>query len=440
MLSKQDNETMCRVGPGTAMGAVLRSYWVPALLSEELPQPDCDPRRVRLFGESFVAFRDTNGRVGLLDEFCCHRSASLTLGRVEEAGIRCLYHGWKFAVDGTVMETPNVADPRFKERFKARAYPVREAGGYVWTYLGGTKEPPPFPRWPFFDVPPSNRLNVYAAVSCNFVQVIEGLIDSSHLTLLHTAPLKSTEVSDLDFAKKTSHMQFNPTPAIEAEETDFGFHYVAMREMAGPEGKRVMARIASFIAPCFVCNPNGDLFFAVVPVDDEHCLFHHVWWDKDKKFGEEPLRSQQLEFVGLDPAALEAYGLTVRTWNSPARARAENGFLQDRDAQRRGHFTGLPSFTQEDAAVSMSSGPIRDRSKETLAAADVAVGRLYRTLLASSRNVKEGREPVGLRADTSKIIGVSGSLEPGTDWRILVPDHKIVARGTATAETTVTVD
>jgi phthalate 4,5-dioxygenase len=101
MLSKQDNETMCRVGPGTAMGAVLRSYWVPALLSEELPQPDCDPRRVRLFGESFVAFRDTNGRVGLLDEFCCHRSASLTLGRVEESGIRCLYHGWKFAVDGT---------------------------------------------------------------------------------------------------------------------------------------------------------------------------------------------------------------------------------------------------------------------------------------------------------------------------------------------------
>jgi phthalate 4,5-dioxygenase len=114
MLSKEDNELMCRVAPGTAMGTAMRRFWLPAVLSEELPHPDCDPRRVQLLGEDFVAFRDSDGMMGILDEYCCHRSASLALARIEERGIRCIYHGWKFAVDGTVMDTPNVADPRFK--------------------------------------------------------------------------------------------------------------------------------------------------------------------------------------------------------------------------------------------------------------------------------------------------------------------------------------
>jgi len=134
MLTKENNELICRVGAGTAMGTAFRRFWLPALLSSELPTPDGDPRRVQLLGEDFVAFRDSDGKVGLLDEYCCHRNASLTLGRVEAGGIRCIYHGWKFAVDGTVLDTPNVADPTFKQRFKARAYPVREAAwcGCPW--------------------------------------------------------------------------------------------------------------------------------------------------------------------------------------------------------------------------------------------------------------------------------------------------------------------
>ena len=431
MLSKENSELICRVGAGTPMGTALRRFWLPALLSEELPAPDCDPRRVQLLGEDFIAFRDSDGKVGLLDEYCCHRSASLALGRVEAGGIRCIYHGWKFAVDGTVLDTPNVADPTFKERIKAKAYAVREAGGLIWVYLGPPAQMPAFPKWPFFDLPAPNRLPVYAVINCNFVQILEGLVDSAHLTVLHTSPLKTTGGSELDFAKKTAHMQFNAAPRIEAEETDFGFHYVALRPVSEEPRDGAMARIASFVPPCFILNPNGDLFFALVPVSDTRTLFFHVWWDANKKIGEDPLRSQQLEFVGLDPASLDAYGLSLRTCDSPQAACRANNFLQDRDAQRRGHFSGLPSFTQEDAAVSMSGGPIRDRSKEILCVADVALPKLYRALMTCAKQASAGQDPLGLHADTANIIGVSGKIAPGIHWRTLASQHKVIETATA---------
>jgi len=431
MLSKENSELICRVGAGTPMGTALRRFWLPALLSEELPAPDCDPRRVQLLGEDFIAFRDSEGKVGLLDEYCCHRSASLALGRVEAGGIRCIYHGWKFAVDGTVLDTPNVADPTFKERIKAKAYAVREAGGLIWVYLGPPAQMPAFPKWPFFDLPAPNRLPVYAVINCNFVQILEGLVDSAHLTVLHTSPLKTTGGSELDFAKKTAHMQFNAAPRIEAEETDFGFHYVALRPVSEEPRDGAMARIASFVPPCFILNPNGDLFFALVPVSDTRTLFFHVWWDANKKIGEDPLRSQQLEFVGLDPASLDAYGLSLRTCDSPQAACRATNFLQDRDAQRRGHFSGLPSFTQEDAAVSMSGGPIRDRSKEILCVADVALPKLYRALMTCAKQASAGQDPLGLHADTANIIGVSGKIAPGIHWRTLASQHKVIETATA---------
>src|SRR5207249_3438432 len=172
-----------------------------------------------------------------------------------------------------------------------------------------------------------------------------------------------------------------------------------------------------------ILNPNGDLFFALVPVSDSRTLFFHVWWDANKKIGEEPLRSQQLEFVGLDQAALDAYGLSLRTCDSPQAACRANNFLQDRDAQRRGHFSGLPSFTQEDAAVGMSAGPIRDRSKEILSVADVALPKLYRALMTCAKQAAEGRDPLGLHADTTNIVGVSGKLAAGAHWRTLASQH-----------------
>ena len=427
MLNSQDNDLMCRTDAGTAMGDVMRSGWIPAMQEADLPEPAADPRPVELLGQKFVVWRDGQGRVGLFADACLHRGASLRLARAEPEGLRCIYHGWKFAVDGSVLDTPNVADPKFKSRLRGRTFPVRLAGGLLWAYLGPKDRQPAFPEWPFMDLPAAHRINACAVVNCNFVQVIEGLVDSSHLTVLHASGLAKTAGVELDFAKKTTHMQFDATPQIEADATDFGFHYVAMRPT--PNGR--MARVASFIAPCFVANPNGDLWFAVVPVNDQRCNFYHVWWHPEKRIGEEPLRSQQLSFVGLDDATLAKWGMTADTCDSEAAPSWENGYRQDRTQQRAGHFTGLENFTQEDAACSISSGAIRDRSQEMLSSADLAITRLYRTLLASARAAREGKPVDVPQTDVRKIIGISGEIGADEDWRRLVPNHKIVSGQTA---------
>ena len=423
MLKKEDNELMCRTGPGAAMGDAMRRFWLPVLQVDEVPPANGDPLGIEVLGERYVAWRDASGRPGLFAEACLHRGASMRLARAEGGGLRCVYHGWKFAVDGRVLETPNVADPKFKERIRGRTFPVREAGGLLWAYLGPKEHEPAFPEWPFMALDGAHRINAYAVVNCNYVQVVEGLVDSSHLTVLHASGLAKTNGVDLDFAKKTTHMQFDASPQIEADETDFGFHYVAMR----PNGERRVARIASFIAPCFVANPNGDLWFAVVPVNDERCIFFHVWWNADKRIGEEPLRGAQLGFVGLDDASLVKYGMTRATCDAEPAMRWGNGYRQDRGQQRAGHFTGYDSFTQEDAACSVSSGTLRDRSKEMLSAADVAIHRLYRSLLSCAKAVRDGQTMPALAADAAHIVGTSGEIGPDEDWRRLVPQHRIVS-------------
>ncbi|WP_322044445.1 Rieske 2Fe-2S domain-containing protein [Paraburkholderia sp. J67] len=423
MLNKQDNELMCRTGAGTPLGDAMRRFWLPVIQSADMPSANGDPKTVELLGERFVVWRDEQGRPGLFAEGCLHRTASMQLARAEGDGLRCIYHGWKFAVDGTVLETPNVEDPRFKERIKGRTYPVKEAGGIVWAYLGPQNEAPPLPQWAFMDLPDAHRINALAVVNANFVQVIEGLVDSSHLTVLHSSALARTNDSGLDYAKKTSHMQFDSAPRIEADETDFGFHYVAIRQTGG---KRI-ARVTSFIAPCFVANANGDIWLAIVPVNDERCNLYHVWWDAEKRVGEEPLRSEQLLFVGLDEPTLRKYGMTPDTCDSPAAMSLANGFGQDRVQQRAGHFTGFDSITQEDAACSVSSGTIRDRSLEMLCPADIAISRLHRSLLSCARAVRDQRELPALRADAGRAIGISAEIGPDDDWRGLVPHHRIVS-------------
>lgn len=427
MLSNQDNELMCRTGRGTAMGDAMRRFWLPVMQLSELPAAGGDPKTIEVLGENFIAWRDQQGRAGLYAEHCLHRGASLQLARAEGDGLRCIYHGWKFAVDGQVLDTPNVADPKFKDRIKGRTHPMREAGGLLWAYLGPADKQPSFPTWPFMEQDDAHRINAMAVVNCNYVQVMEGLVDSSHLTVLHASGLAKTNGAELDFAKKTTHMQFDASPAIEADETDFGFHYVAMRKA----GDKRMARIASFASPCFVANPNGDLWFAVVPVNDERCNFFHVWWNPEKAIGLEPLRTQQLAFVGLDEPTLAKYGMTAATCDSDQTMSWRNGYRQDRSLQRAGHFTGFDSFTQEDAACSVSSGALRDRSQEMLSAADIAIARLYRSLLACAKAARDKQEIPALQVEVRKAIGISAEIGLDQDWRTLLPHQTIVSESGA---------
>jgi phthalate 4,5-dioxygenase len=434
MLSKQDNELMCRVGPETGMGQVLRCYWLLALLSSDLPEPDGDPEHVELLGENFVAFRDTNGRVGLLDEACCHRGASLTLGRVEGCGIRCIYHGWKFAVDGALLETPNVPDPKFKDRFKARAYPVREAGGFVWAYLGAADKQPDFPAWPWLEIPAAHRVNTVHIEACNFVQAIEGLLDSTHLGVLHANSLKVSDDSDLGFANKVSKMKLDLAPRIEVEDAEFGFYYAALRSLIDSAGAFTEARVTVFVAPCMVLNANGDLVAIVVPASDERCLFYHLFWDTERKLGEEPLRSEHLKFVGLDDETIDNFGVSVKTYQGSQKPTRANRFHQDRAAMRNGSFSGLVEIIDEDVAVTASANLLRDRSKEMLSSADAAVNRLYRTLPSRVRAVQSGRgAPAGLTTNMAHVAAFQRRLPPGATWRSLLPTPKGIRDVQATA-------
>lgn len=416
MLSAKENELMCRIGPDTAMGKAMRQTWLPALLSSELPEPDCDPVHVELLGQNFVAFRDSEGKVGILDEACCHRGASLTLGRAENCGLRCIYHGWLFAADGTVLETPNAPDPNFKTRFKAKAFPVREAGGVIWTYLGAPADMPEFYDFPFLDAPASQVLPTVQIIGCSYVQVLEGLLDSSHLSLLHVSQFVAPDLPDIKFVQNTVDMQHDPAPRIEVEETDFGFHYSAIRVF----GDKAHTNITGFIPPFFILNPQS-IYMAIVPLADDKCAFYSIWYDGVRPYGEEPLRSEQLHAVGLD--RLEEYGMTRKTFysaNAPSRA---NGYRQDRAAMRAGHHSGLVSFVQEDAVVCVSGGGIRDREYEHLAPADRAIAQMYRVLLKSARQVAAGGRPLAHGISVADYRGTHATTPVGADWRTLVPGN-----------------
>jgi phenylpropionate dioxygenase-like ring-hydroxylating dioxygenase large terminal subunit len=409
------------------MGQALRRYWLPVLQSSDLAEPDGDPFPLEILGDTFVAFRNSQGVVGILDEHCCHRQVSLVIGRCEGNGIRCLFHGWKFAVDGTVMETPNVPDPTFKTRIKARAYPVREQGGLIWAYFGPAELEPAFPHYPWFDIADSNRINAYAVDNCNYVQVFEALVDSSHLNILHADGLQaSKQLQNLNFAA-AAEMAFDAGPRIEVDDTDFGFHYAALRGGEQPE-QDTHVRITAVTAPFYVANPNEDLWMCVVPINDYQCIHFHVFFHPERKMNEEPLRSNMLKHVGLDDEALRNFNMTYDTVGAPGAPSRRNHFHQNRASLKRGKFSGFHSFTQEDGAVVLSAGPIKDRSRETLAPADAAVMRYYRLLMAMAQSAAAGAKPIGVDADPRRIAGRNATLAHGVDWRTLVPGHEITNR------------
>jgi phenylpropionate dioxygenase-like ring-hydroxylating dioxygenase large terminal subunit len=410
MLTHEENETLCRVGPNTKMGRVMRRYWHPIAASEQLPAPDCDPLRVSLLGETFVAFRNTEGRVGILNELCMHRGASLALGRTENNGIRCLYHGWKFGVDGTIQETPNHPDPRVRERMKAPCYPVREEGGMIWTYIGDKKKVPPFRRFSFMDAKAANRTVLRANVDCNYLQLWEGGCDSSHVGILHSNVarpgwLEETFVRNADADNPANLAVADNAPTLEIEDTDYGFHYAAMRRGPGPDGKPEVKniRVVPAIMPYGRIIPAPSFFFHVfeVPENDVRTSTYIV------AHGYAPVdRAKLIALLGLDDP---------RYWNPQTcdfNAGWVNRFGQNREAMKQ-DWSGLGGVEKEDAIMGLSMGPIFDRTLEHLVAADQAVVRLRRRLLDSVKLVESGEEPLG--AANEDLTGISCTSDAPID-------------------------
>ena len=418
MLTQADNELLCRIGPGTPMGAVFRRFWHPVCLSEQLPKPDCDPVRVEVLGERLVAFRSSDGTLGLLDEACPHRGVSLALGRNEGNGLRCLYHGWKFAADGTILDMPNCPDMALRQRLKANSYPVREGGGFLWAYLGPLDKMPPFPRWRFLDVPVANmRVNRIDA-EVNYMQQLEGGADTSHVGILHsnfarpgwmTGAFNANTDQDNPAALVTGDL----APALLLEETAFGFHYAAIRQLPSDDsdGRRNI-RVVPIIMPSTRIIPSPAVQFIIfeVPMNDARTATFAASYRLDG----EPVDQWKLnEMSGRHNPELfcETSHRYLGTW--------DNRFGQDR-ARMGEDWSGIKGVVMEDMAMAMSQGTIADRSKEHLVPADQAVVRARRQLLESARRVAEGGDPIGVEVDVSTIRAIDATVPGNVRWQDLV--------------------
>ncbi len=430
MTTFAENERLCRVGPGTPMGEVMRRYWTPACLSSQLPHPDSDPVSVRLFGQDLVAFRDSNGKIGLLHEYCMHRGVSLLTGRVADGGIRCLYHGWKYCVDGTIAETPNNPDPRFRERQKARAYPVREAGGLVFAYLGPREKEPPFRQFAFMDAQETHRTIFRINQRANYLQLVEQGSDSSHVGVLHSNTARPAWMTE-NFVKNTDEL--NPAadlghdlaPVLEIENTQFGLHYAAFRK-ADPSGARVgerQVRVYPYVMPTIRFIPAPALMFTVfeVPMDDEHTSTYIVAEGKNALN-----RAYLAKMLGLDDPKF--WSEETFEFTAPKSAR----FFQDR-GRMRDDWSGFPGIAVEDAVMGVSAGPIADRTQEHLIPSDAALVRIRRLLLESAQRVENGGDPIGVHYEDCRPLAAPTQLiKDGARWQDLVPQHR--APGAEAAE------
>jgi phthalate 4,5-dioxygenase oxygenase subunit len=412
VLNREQNELICRVGPGTPMNALMREYWLPAMVSSELPAPDCDPVRVMLLGERLVAFRDSEGTVGLLPHNCPHRGASLFFGRNEEGGLRCVYHGWKFDVAGRCLDMPNEpADSNFKDKVRARAYPCVERGGIVWTYMGPREEPPPIPAFEYFDAPTEKQSIFVHQLQANWLQTLEGDVDTTHFGLLHLGHVSADAAEEGTFLK---YMLSERAARYKLIDTDVGATYGAYRPTG--EAGETYWRVGHFLSPFYTMPPVGALgttrgFVARVPMDDEHTLV--IETSTGDTAGSIGVQDDRLMGLKIEPHTTGWYG-RFRVAQT-----LDNDYEIDRARQRSGEsYTGLASIALEDEAVTESMGPIVDRSKERLGVADMMIIRVRRRLLGalaahqSDRVTPPGvEEPDGYRKRPGGIV-----LPADADW------------------------
>ena len=391
MLSKALNERLTRVGPDTPMGNLFRSYWIPATLSSELPEPDGPPLRVRLLGEDLVAFRDSEGKVGLVDALCPHRLAPLFFGRNEQGGLRCVYHGWKFDVTGRCVDMPSESpESNYKDRVKAIAYPTYECGGIIWTYMGPPDKQPPYPDHELVRAPATHRFVSKTFQDCNFLQALEGGVDPTHATILH-----NVDVGDLSFLKN-----FHQTvAALEVEETDYGIFYAGLRNAKA--GKK-WVRGYHWIMPSYHMRAQVDSTYwqyeKMAPTIDGHIwipIDDTTTWVYNFMYSHDPARAVSEQQVyddetwsGRGPEDLDAQMRPNRNLS--------NDYGVDRQLQKTKTFTGITGINTQDFAVQEAMGSIKDRSREHLGTSDRVVVLMRKVFLESLDRLDRGEAPRGL--------------------------------------------
>jgi phenylpropionate dioxygenase-like ring-hydroxylating dioxygenase large terminal subunit len=435
MLTHEKNAYLCEVEPGKPMHNLLKRYWLPAGLSSDLPNPDSEPVRITLLSQNYVMFRDSAGVVGILDENCCHRGASLALGRVEEGGIRCIYHGWKFAVDGRVLDQPNLADAALSATFRQPSYPVREAGGFVWVYLGPPEAQPELPHYPFFDVPENCRYIGAPLINCNFVQVLEGGIDSAHLGVLHSDAHSKGAVSTTDSAPITGQItgQFVKAvaPRVEVMDAPWGFRYAALRDLKDDHGNPVtQARVTAFFFPfCTTVTDEGSILMAL-PVTSEWTVHYHVFWKPPSETAEIRLQ-EMITFLGWKDAELQKRETARLLKDIAGTVCRENGYKQNRAGMaRKETFSGISNVVVEDIAVTETMGAISDRSIEHLVPSDAAIIRARTLLIRNARRVANGEPPAGIPLDRVPAGG-QGFVTESKPWQSWFSDWKVTAEAAA---------
>jgi phthalate 4,5-dioxygenase oxygenase subunit len=415
MLTHEENQLLCRVQGDAPMGGIMRRHWLPVCMSEEVAEPDGRPVRSRLLGEDLVVFRDSQNRLGVLGEYCLHRRASLAFGRNEQCGLRCLYHGWKFDVEGNVLDMPSEA-PGAAQRLgkKAKAYPVHESGGFVWIWMGPEDRMPQF-RPPAWAPKPDIRYAIVKMhVACNWAQVLEGSIDSAHSSSLHSTNMPAAEAEG---ATATDSTWFRPStdkaPRLQFEATPYGFRYAAIRKPIRNPDTHHYVRTTLFIAPFTVLIPPNDqynLAQMLVPVDDVNTMFYWIAWHPDpaKGIAQDAWRRFCAAEVGVD-----LYPDYTKKRN------LANGYLQDREAMKRGDWTGITGIPAQDMAMWESMGPITERSEDHFGASDLAVAQFRRMLLAAAKKFREGGPAIGTDEDIiyTDLASYEGVVPKSLDWR-----------------------
>jgi nitrite reductase/ring-hydroxylating ferredoxin subunit len=411
------------------MGELLRRYWTPACLSAEIPEPGCDPARVRLLGENLVAFRDMSGRIGLVQENCPHRGASLYFGRNEEIGaLRCVYHGWAFDTDGRCVDMPSEPAP-FCDKVRMRAYPTHESGGIVWAYMGPRETMTPFRDFGTDGLDASAFIAGKQHSTCNWVQAMEGNIDTAHISHLH----QFDGIDDIpdDGSDKPGYpsnamswkfWRHDGAPRLEVDDTWYGYRYAGIRTT--PNGN-THVRITAYVVPYSTMVASipfslGQGMF--VPIDDENC-WRYILFPRDRK---NPRNLGGANLFSVAPFSTPISGR--RDGIVPRLYTAENDYQMSSEARRNGIFSGVSDFVSQDLMVTESMGPIYDRTQEQLGATDKAISRMRHILISAAKGLAEGSEPPAVGGDFGSIRGAEKILEPGEDWRALGTDSDPVVQ------------